>query len=365
MGGTLKIIKKEDSSKLIFTWSENPSIDLWNHIMFLSKKSNVSNLLSGKIQSNRTLLFEQGDALEKKAKQISLSVNQAYEYFKAADSITIATKPLLYFYGMLSLAKSLIIANTKETNLESLDYHGLTQKPRDKESQEYHENPQNWTLEKEYAATAPGDFSKAVSDFEFPNGSIILFKDILAICPEISSLYELYYKEPSHTLYMYSYEEKSSAPFVFELSFEPENEKETFRRIPEFEKEFSMLPQLKHGVARTFRSKELEQFPEYMGIYHPPVGGQYVVRGINYRVDSKYYSRYIDPIVVDYLGMYMLSMCVRYKQELWGDSTQGERTGIASLIELYLTIVKRRFPNGVLNLFFGIPFWYGAPSYIS
>ena len=60
--------------------------------------------------------------------------------------------------------------------------------------------------------------------------------------------------------------------------------------------------------------------------------------------------------------MYILSMCVRYKQDFWGEIIQGEKNGIIGLIELYLSVVKRRFPNSILNLLFGYEFSYGSPS---
>lgn len=172
------------------------------------------------------------------------------------------------------------------------------------------------------------------------------------------------YKEPSHTIYLYSNETVSEKPYVFDISFETKDETEVYERIPEFKTEFTLQSGLKHGLAKTFRSKEIEKFPEFIGIYNPPVGGRYIVRGLNYRVNSSSCCQYIDPIIADYLAMYILSMCVRYKQELWGDTIQGEKSGIIPLIELYLSIVKRRFPNGILNRIFGIDFWYGSPSYL-
>ncbi len=362
----IKMIKSNIPNR-IFTWSENPSVDLWNHLMFLSKKDNVTNLLSGAIRANRAFYYEKGDDLDRKANQISLSIGQAFEYFKAAEAVTISTKPLLYFYGMLSLAKALIVANNKELFLESLNYHGLTQIPKDENTQKYREEPKSWVLEKEYAVVLPGvfnEFAKVVTGFEFPINSTILLKDAFAICPEISKVYEMYYNEPSRTLNMYDFEEKSSKPYVFEISFEVENEKEIFDRIPEFKTEFTMLPALKHGLARTFKSKELEHPPEYLGIYYPPVGGNYAVKGLRYSLNSTDYCRYVDPIVVDYLTLYILSMCVRYKQELWGESTQGQHSGAVPLIELYISTAKRRFVNEILNQLFGLAFWYGSPTYL-
>ena len=136
---------------MVFTWSENPYKDMWNHLLFLSKMNNTKKLLSGSISSGRTLLYPEGPVLEKKAKQVSFCIAQAYEYFRAADSVSIATSPLLYYYGMLSLAKSLIVANERPIYLENIKYHGLARRPKDAQISNYDSRPDVWTIEKEYA----------------------------------------------------------------------------------------------------------------------------------------------------------------------------------------------------------------------
>jgi hypothetical protein len=51
--------------------------------------------------------------------------------------------------------------------------------------------------------------------------------------------------------------------------------------------------------------------------------------------------------------MYILSDCVRYQQELWGNVVQGRETGILGVIELAIAIAKhylgckQRFRNAV------------------
>jgi len=79
---------------------------------------------------------------------------------------------------------------------------------------------------------------------------------------------------------------------------------------------------------------------------------------------SKNYVRYVDPSVVDYIAFYILSSCVRYKQDLWGTVIQGQESGVLGLIELYLSIATRRFPNIILNNLFGEKFSYGTPGYL-
>ena len=55
----------------MFTWSENPMVDMWNHIKFFRNEYNCKRLLKGDIKSQRNLKYEDGVDLEKKAKQIT------------------------------------------------------------------------------------------------------------------------------------------------------------------------------------------------------------------------------------------------------------------------------------------------------
>jgi hypothetical protein len=217
----LTILAKAEAKDLVFTWSENPYSDMWNQLMFLSKKNNAKKLLSGEIKSGRQLVYEKGEELERKSSQVSFGISQASEYYKAAESASVTTSPLLYFYGMLSLAKTLITANKKDIYFEDIKYHGLTQKhPKDAKISEYRKDPEKWELECEFAVTRNG-VSTYLTDiycgFQFPNWCVITFKDIISICPEISEMYELYYGEPSRTVYLYNFKEISKDPYKIEI----------------------------------------------------------------------------------------------------------------------------------------------------
>jgi hypothetical protein len=188
--------------------------------MFLSKKNHAKNLLSGKISSKRTVFYKLKEVLDKKANQVSFGISQSFEYFQAADSVTIATRPLLCFYGMLSLAKSLIVANNKDLYLEDIKYHGFTQRPIDIALETYVNNPKDWKMESEYAIIREGvsqHLTEVMCGFRFPGKTIITFKDILAVCPEIAQMYEFFYGGPSKTIYLYRFRTISKDPYKIEI----------------------------------------------------------------------------------------------------------------------------------------------------
>jgi len=335
--------------------------------MFLSKKNNTKNLLAGDIHSARDVTYKKGEELEKKATQVAFGISQSFEYFQAARSVSVATSPLLYFYGMLSLAKSLIVANEKGIYFEDIAYHGLAKHPRDQILEKYESNPKSWNVENEYAIVRDGvfpHFTRVISDFQYPDKAVFAFKDTLAVCPEISQMFERYYGEPSRILYMYSFRQVSKDPYQIQICPRETDEKEIFKRIPELSKDFELKPDVLSNQARAMDSRNLKDFPDYLGLYNSVVGGRYIVGGLRYRLGSKNYVRYVNPSVVDYIAFYILSNCVRYKQDLWGTAIQGQESGVLGLIELYLSIATRRFPNTILNNLFGEKFNYGTPSYL-
>jgi hypothetical protein len=125
----------------MFTWSENAKSDLWNHIKFFSNEYNCRKLLKGEIKGGRSIIYSDSPELERKVKQITMCLKQATEYFSAAEEVSINTSPLLLFYGMLSLAKALIVSNKETIYLEDIQYHGLDTRPRTDELKTYHDNP--------------------------------------------------------------------------------------------------------------------------------------------------------------------------------------------------------------------------------
>ena len=182
------------------TWTNQPYETMWNHLLFFSRKSAVSGLLTGQIQSNRQFDVP-SHLLERKSGQVAYAIHQAHEYFKAADTVTINTSPLLYFYGMLSLAKALIVAVQPNTLLEAIPYHGLaTTPPKGKypHLESYVKDHTQWRMDKEYAITKGGVFqelTKTTDEFTFPDDAVIRYKDLLAINPELAQMYARYYGE--------------------------------------------------------------------------------------------------------------------------------------------------------------------------
>ena len=349
----------------MLTWTNQPYESMWNHLRLLQVPKNVEALLTGRMKSKRAHIFEQNELVERKAKQIAYAIRQADEYFSAADTVSITTSPLMYFYGMLSLAKAVIVANNQTILLDDIKYHGLFTRSITEELKAYSDDHEDWRMEKEYAVTNDGvlnEFVKIVHNFSLPKNSIIRFKDILKTNPEIGEIYNRYYDEPSHFFSLYNHTMRQD-PFFIELNPQTTNREEFLMSFGDIENDFEISNDILHNQALIIQSRpHLISPPSYMGIYYPIPGGCYLVSGLEYLNDQIIHHKYICPEVSDYIGMFILGNVVRYKQEFWGQTVTGEVDGSIALVNLFVSIAKNRFPNFVLNQIFGEKFEYGSSA---
>ena len=109
----------------MFTWTDTPIVEMWRHLRYLRSPANVVNVLTGKLASHRNPQWAESDEIRERAYEIAACVRQADEYFAAAEAVGSATRPLLLFYGVESLAKAIIVAKLDDVRLANLKYHGL------------------------------------------------------------------------------------------------------------------------------------------------------------------------------------------------------------------------------------------------
>src|SRR5687768_9895481 len=110
----------------MFTWTETPLTDMWNHLRYLGSSANVARLLSGEIESGRHTALPRSSDLDKRSYEIASCIRQADGYYRAAAAVGLAVNPLLQFYGAEALAKASILANDTSVWLSDISYHGLS-----------------------------------------------------------------------------------------------------------------------------------------------------------------------------------------------------------------------------------------------
>ncbi len=333
-------------------WTNRPYETMWDHLDFLAHPANVERLLTGQLRSMRKSPPYNEAAAAKKAYQVAYSIRQGHEYFRAADSVSITTSPVLYYYGILSLSKALLVANLENLLLDDIMYHGLDTRSRTGTQKYYSKNPNNWSMEQEFANTNEGVFSyltQLIHKFELPSHSNIKYQDLLAIEPETSKMFQRYYSAPLRVQYLYDKKEEND-PYLLTISVQTTNYCDFEQRFPQFKSDFQRQDGIKHNQALVYISKStLTSFPDYCGIYYPVAGGRYLIGGLRYKTGQRQAEKYLRPEVCDYVNMYILSNCVRYKQEFWGKIIEGTTDGALGLISLYVSVARSRFPNFILN----------------
>jgi hypothetical protein len=351
----------------VHIWTNRPYEAMWDHLDFLAHPANVEGLLSGKIKSARPLVFGSEAVARRKAAQVAYSIRQGHEYFRAADSVSITTSPVLYYYGVLALSKALLVANSEALLLDDVKYHGLHSRPVRDEQRQYEGQPDSWSMEQEFANTRDGVFkelTRLIHGFSLPDGSTLKYGELLAVEPEISDLFNRYYGVRPRVQYLYEVDERSG-PYQLTISPRTTDKDDFESRFPRFETDFQLQKGIKHGQALVYVSKPLlSTFPDYCGVYGASAGGRYLVGGVRCDSPEGKVERYFRPEVCDYANLFILSNCARYKQQFWVDIAEGKTVGAMGLISVYVNVARARFPNFILNQLFGEAFSFGAAGWL-
>lgn len=114
---------------VINTSSGNPSLEIWKHLRLFLNLSRTTKAIRS-IHGIEAGSQEQN--IKKQAAQIAYSIRQAEQYFVAAESVGLATKPLLLYYGCVSLSQALVLMRRDGTHsldalrkIEKHRHHGL------------------------------------------------------------------------------------------------------------------------------------------------------------------------------------------------------------------------------------------------
>src|SRR5437016_8047023 len=213
---------------------------MWAHLRVLSHVNNAKRLLLNQLGGKRKAAPRAEQLLDKKAAQLSYCVLQADEYFRAAESVSINTSPLLYFYGMLSLAKATVVANDPQKLLDDVKYHGL-----------HHDKLQRAAIVEDQLALVNGgvfdELMNLVLGYRVPKGSAFRFRDVLAISPELSDMYERYFATSPRWIYFYSQDLTSKDPYGLKVCVVAKDEQRVLSALPERRLEEENMPRSRRG----------------------------------------------------------------------------------------------------------------------
>jgi len=350
---------RHESLEIMSVSTKNAEEETWRYLSFFSQEKFAKEKLS---DSHANLTTRK---LNEISLRISACINHAKDYYKAAKSVSMSTKPLLLYYGMVCLAKALIYSRDPQINLDSLKHHGLVSPKIDDKPEKF-----GSATTKLYTRGVFNHFSKytqhnrcvvPASEIEaryvsltrvsidttlrrLSIGEEFVLRDILLSLPELFELFVLMGRK-RFRLYKITLElEKNISGnwkrllCIYKVGNDGLTVGSLQRKFPEI-REGELIKETKdailfdrslHGNSETLIPKQLVQSTS---------GGYFLTSGDNP----------ISDINANFIAMFFLSNIVRYKPPLWR-KILGSKYGI--MIETFVSNSERKFLSLILNELF-------------
>jgi hypothetical protein len=336
------------SDELTIVHSENPVNEMWSRLGYFENEYNAKEFLKKKSEE----LAE--DELVDTARTLAFTMQAAREYYESAARVSLLTKPLLVFYGMVALSKVLFTATYSRKSRS--DKHGLetpNQEDFVEELEKGHglETPKQKDFEKDFAnlstkvlkeGTFP-QFHSCYSKDKLLNMSFAL-KELLSTICEIKVEYETVYMEKSQAIKI-----QKGRYGLYLVDTELEKYMDLAKRLADC---FSITSVQHTG------SGLLIWNPENLPTTRALSGEEYLTLPL--RKHDKNLS--LPEMSAHYLIMYLLGMASRYYPKEWGEIIEGKTSGQIHIIRKFLETTTRKFPNLILNKLWSRDFIFVSPQ---
>lgn len=351
------------SRRSTFTWTENPYEAVWDNLRILQQPLAMAAILTGVTGARGEGDRFEPELAKSRSQEISYLITQADEYFQAADAVTLVTKPLPLYYGILALTKALIVAWKRNVSLIDIKYHGLDTRPRSEDLKIYRESPEQWRLGDEYAIVNAGVFrhlAELLGSAEIAKGSLVRLDQLIKTDPEITVAYDRLNGFSSLTFPLYDQKEVKD-PYSL-LVHPTTKDKKDFEDLFGFMlADFTIEDTLLHDQALIVTSKaHVTSRPAYLGFQKPAAGGMFLIGPS--LVDANGGKRFLARQLSDFAAVFILSDLVRYRPEFWVQVARGDERGNIGLVSLFLNACRRRFPLFALQALYNEKIEFGVQS---
>jgi YaaC-like Protein len=294
----------------------------------------------------------------RKSAQIASAVTQAEEYFNSARNASWEIKPLLAYYGMVGLAKCLIVAGDNPYTLESTNprsseqaSHGLSWRPRTPHDSTDRDGP---GLLSEFCyvssrPTVPGLYTlmrRCYALNDVPSRSRFTVKELVSLVPDLQKEFYIHFQEPPGTWQCRSQFGKNTAADSYHVI------------------EFNDYDAHLFGVGG-LAAPIIQQFPELAALYHHEGGRSYSSLALCQSADDHIYvgnsvsggqfaymrlnGFVLTNADVDFLLLFILSNLVRYRQDKWSDLVNRNENDEIFLVDSAVELAMISFPLFILN----------------
>ncbi len=349
--------KNPHISSLYTIRSSNILGTIWKYLGRYKSVKYTKSVLTPQLILNSVLI-------NKKAEQIAFTIRQAEDFFLSAREGDISIKPLLIYYGILGLAKCLIISGDNQYTLDAtpLDYadhgvHGLSWKVNVTDGSQVAAR-KSGALTKEFCITKTRGiyplFRKCYADVLPPNNTKIDIRTLLSLIGENWQVYQSYFSKAPRVYgsndpkngdvetigdnkqivgqfssYFYLFHKRGS-----------ENERQCVERVfPELGTLYDLL-----GSSNTYRSKQEVTAMDS----HIVFSRSQTLQG--FALIQPFNSFKLTDFDIYFFLFFILSNLCRYRQDKWHKISQRISTPDEFfLIENLFEIVQYKFPLLILQ----------------
>lgn len=306
--------------------TENPLKELWLQLRLFESEYYSKQFLKEKYHQITD------DELNKLSIIFTSNIKQAYEYYSAASNVSILTSPLLYYYGMMCLT-NVLWASLNKTE-EIFGSHGLRSKSEGLDH----------FLSNEYITVfKKGSFSAlhaCFTGFPIKEKTKFYIKDVLSVIPELKNLFEKIYNDKPRLVQIENTENLTFDYFNCLHFQEILNDSKRFLK-QQYNVQFVInLDDEIVGIDTPYILKHFEYpFQKNMNdelYFTLPI-----------KVGNALYG--IPETSAHFIVMNCLGMLVRYEPVKWLQIVSGKSSAEINLINQFVEVSKRKFPNIVLN----------------
>lgn len=308
--------------------TEDPNKELWNQFKRFENFEVCLNYLK------KCKKFDYSEKFNFRAKLIKYYITQAREYYFSAREASVLTKPTLLYYGASCLVKALIIS--KRCYQDDSTGHGIkVHKSNADDLMGFRIKPVKGTFLELYQVLENKN-TKLIKSIDFN------LEDLFSFIPELIDDFENIFNKKSLAIKVDRIRDEDGEYLFYDGNYFVDVSilNDFFNNIPNFDKYYLPLLVSSKGIVCFKRPQSDEDI-----VLRNIMGEEFLVSSL----PSGEKSIYLSQITVHFLILYLLSMLSRYYVNLWLSEKSSEETRYFYIIEKFLDISERKFPNMILN----------------
>lgn len=312
--------------KIVLT--EDPNKELWNQFKQFEDYGVCLNYLK------KCKKFDNSDKFKFRAKLMKYYITQAKEYYFSARNASVLTKPTLLYYGASCLVKALII--TKRCYPDDSVGHGIEIfKSNVDDLMDFRIKPVKGTFLQLYQVIE----NKETNSIKSMNFNL---ENLFSFIPELSDDFENIFNKKSLTIKVDRIKDEDGEYLFYQGDYFVDSSilNDFFNNIPNFNK-YYFFPLVSSKGLVCFKRPQSDDDIVLRNI----MGEEFLVS--SFQSDEN--SIYLSQISVHFLILYLLSMLSRYYIDIWLSENSSDETRYFYIIEKFLDINERKFPNLILN----------------